>query len=182
MNPYVNGGLALVVLAEVLAILSTALPYWFQVSVVNEEVTNAGLFEACGSQPGIGSICVAYGGQVQFGSDIGEPVWLKAAQAMMILSVIAHAGGIVLAGMYAIKVRDWLTLIAASTATTSAGVVFGLIGTVIAGIKFSTLIPPEARAVAVGSLHAAFGLGVVAIIIGTAAAIVLAVAWRRRVF
>ncbi|WAR31212.1 hypothetical protein MAR_033754 [Mya arenaria] len=70
MNPYVNGGLALVVLAEVLAILSTALPYWFQVSVVNEEVTNAGLFEACGSQPGIGSICVAYGGQVQFGSDI----------------------------------------------------------------------------------------------------------------
>ncbi|XP_052790036.1 uncharacterized protein LOC128224272 [Mya arenaria] len=183
MDPYMNGGLVLAVLAEVLAILSTALPYWYQISVVDEGVASAGLFEVCGTKPGIGSICVEYGGQTAFGRQGAEmPDWLKAAQAMMILSVIAHAGGIVLAGMYAIKVRDWLTLIAASSAATTAGVLFGLIGTAVAGAKFSALISPEIRALAVGSLHAAFGLGVLAVIIGSAAAIVLGVAWRRRVF
>ncbi|XP_052796448.1 uncharacterized protein LOC128228928 [Mya arenaria] len=175
MDLYVAIGLALTIAAEVLAILSTALPYWFSASLDNGKVNvHAGLFKLCANDLGTGFVCVDYDGWLGLGPG-GVPGWLKVAQAMMILSVIAFAGGIVLASMYVAKVRDWVMLIVASAALTMAGVAFGVVGTSVAGSKFNELTPPDDPAT--GNLHAAFGLGVVAVLNAAAAAISLGLAW-----
>lgn len=151
MNIILMIGIGLGILATCIDIIGTAIPFWW---VPKGSNINFGLFRVCTD-----SVCLDI-------ETIFKLDWWRATQAMVLLSIIAMGVGVVLAILFGVILRDKQILLLAAAFMTFCGAVFAAIGVIIFGAKTRELGLEK-------SLHAGFGLVVIAAVIAIPAAVMM---------
>ncbi|KAL4223612.1 hypothetical protein ACF0H5_017081 [Mactra antiquata] len=134
--------------ALLLDIIGTSIPQWWVISSEHAS-TNIGLFQKCRSNGGETS-CASF-------PERNLQDWMKAVQAMMILSILVLGGAIGSAILFSFKMRDLKQLELLSGVLGAAGAGFAVLGVIIYAAKASDSFPT-------GGLHAGFGLAIVSAI------------------
>ncbi|XP_045171523.2 epithelial membrane protein 3-like isoform X2 [Mercenaria mercenaria] len=158
MNNTLLIALVLTCVALLLCIISTAIPYWW-----SSDNFDLGLFRYCGTINILGTSSTSCG---EF-SDV--PDWMKATRAMMVLSILALGASILLSVLFGfiMKEKQFLAILAAFMCFAAAGL--AILGVIIYGakapLKSFDLVYGE------GSLHAGFGLAIIAAIAAVVAGV-----------
>ncbi|XP_060598506.1 uncharacterized protein LOC132752216 [Ruditapes philippinarum] len=164
MNKMLLLGIALTGGALLLCIVATAIPYWW-----SSDAVDVGLFRVCGSTI-LGNKCLEY-------SD--TPDWLDATRAMMILAILSLGASILMSILFGfiMKERQFLAILSALLCFAGAGLT--ILGVIIFGSKH----PGDLYKVLYGdgSLHAGFGLAIIAAIAAGVSGMVVFLAKGRNV-
>lgn len=158
MNTTLLIGIVVTGAALLFNIISTAIPYWW-----SSDNANIGLFSGCFK-------ITSYIITVETCRDIGEGAdWVKATRAMMILSILGLGSSILLSILFGFVMRDkqFLALGSAFMCVVAAG--FVLLGVIIYGAKASD----SYKGLVGGSLHAGFGLAIIAMIASAVAGVIV---------
>lgn len=165
MNKLLLVSIVLIGLSLVFAIVATAIPFWWRVSADGwDESINFGLFQVC-RYTRSDEVCASY-------EQVSD--WLRAVQAMMIMSILALGASLGLSVMFAFIVKDKTILALCAAFLSMAGGFMGLLGVIIYGAKmsdsddiFHILSVPK------GGLHAGFGLAVVSVVLALIAPVLV---------
>lgn len=149
-------GIIVTGIALLFSIVSTAIPYWW-----SSDDANIGLFRVCTKvkESAIGEICYEFGG-----TD-----WVKATRAMMILSILALGSSIFMSVLFGFVMKDKHILAVGSAFMCVIAAGLALAGVIIYGVKTSDSYAAYSN----GTLHAGFGLAIIAIIASAVAGVIV---------
>lgn len=170
MNSILVIGICFGVIATLLDIIGTAIPYWVvasgEVSGVSVK-SNTGLFSGCVEIDGETEKCISVDPALL-------PSWYKATQAMMLLSIFAIGAGTGLAILYGFVMKENKVLTLGAAIMTAAGAVCAVIGVIVFGAKTTEYL----YSIPV-NFHAGFGLAVVAAILAIPASVMFFISRNR---
>lgn len=138
MNKFLVAGLVVCVLATIVCILSTSIPYWLyghSKSYGIETSVASGLWQVCVRskiQSSTETSCFEY-------SDFAKaiiPSWLKAVRAMMILGILFMAMSAAIACLYLVKFYTNNHVYICTVFTAALGGVFVIVGFVVYASEF----------------------------------------------
>ncbi|KAL4223595.1 hypothetical protein ACF0H5_017064 [Mactra antiquata] len=146
MNSQLLIGIGILGFALLLDIIGTAIPYWWVINLGDGRSSSIGLFQVCGHAEGQ-TVCLAV---------TAETDWLKAVQALMILSILALGAAVGLALLFCFLMKDNDQLGILSGVHGAVGSIFAVIGVITFAAKIMDADPPP-----LGGLHAGIFLAFV---------------------
>ncbi|KAL4223604.1 hypothetical protein ACF0H5_017073 [Mactra antiquata] len=164
MNSQLLIGIGILGFALLLDIISTAIPYWWVMSLGDAVSSSIGLFQICDHAEGL-TACVTM---------TVETDWWRAVQALMILSILALGAAVGLALLFCFVMKDKGQFGLFSAVLGAAGAGFAVLGVIIFAAKASDY-SKASDYYPIGGLHAGFGLAIVSAIFAIVGSVMIVI-------